>query len=147
MMKRWHEEVHITYRNWRNHRRFHVESNIDHGSQNEPGKDPFEVDCECDNQRGRFRKKDAYDCGNTRCCLCHSDKFPKRDKTYQEKRAELKHKEGIIELEEAVGGCLTNEIRHNNERGRKEEVEGFTGQDSLREDQSPPSGTGRDQAA
>ncbi len=149
-MKRWHEDFPIAYREWKKHHRSHVESNVERNvlCEDDVCRDPWDVDCPCDTQIGRFRKTDAWDCGNTRCYICHSDKYPKRDKTYQELCAELKHKEGLIELEEADGGCLTNKIRHNNERGRKkEEAEGLAGQDSLREDQSPPSGTGRDQAA
>ena len=97
-MKRWHDEVAITRRNWKKHLDMHVQLNIDWSR--EPGKDPFEVDCACDEQMGRFRKMDAYDCGNTRCCLCHGDKYPKRYETYQEWCAELKMEEGIEELEE-----------------------------------------------
>jgi len=73
-MKRWHEELTISRREWRKHRRSHVESN-----KNSPyglgfgfdriGQDPYEVDCPCDDQVGRFRKKDAWDCGNSRCYL------------------------------------------------------------------------------
>jgi hypothetical protein len=40
-------------------------------------------------QKGRFRKKHAFDCGNTRCGGCHPDKYPRRKKTRQEKRADL----------------------------------------------------------
>ena len=96
-MKRWHEEVHITQRNWLNHRRMHVQSNIDNNSRNIGG-DPFEVDCECDEQMGRFRKMDAYDCGHTQCYGCHSDKFPKRYRTYQELVSELAMKEQLEDL-------------------------------------------------
>ena len=99
-MKRWHEEFHITYREWKKHYLSHVQSNID-GSR-EPGKDPYEVDCVCDVQKGRFRKSDAWDCGHTRCYLCHSDKYPKRNKSYQEICADLKLKEGIADLRQ---GC------------------------------------------
>lgn len=31
-----------------------------------------------------YRKHKALDCGNPRCHLCHSDKFPKREPTRQE---------------------------------------------------------------
>lgn len=40
-------------------------------------------------QLGRYRKRKALDCGNPRCGVCHSDKFPKRDLTPQERRAEI----------------------------------------------------------
>lgn len=97
-MKRWHQEVHITRRNWRNHRRMHVESNLrsPYGfKESRIGRDPYEVDCECDNQIGRFRKKDAYDCGNTRCYICHNDKLPKRSLHEQELMSELGFKEQL----------------------------------------------------
>ena len=96
-MKRWHEEVALTRRNWRQHRRLHVQSNIDYSR--EIGKDPFLVDCACDEEMGRFRKTDAYDCGNARCGVCHSDKFPKRSKTYQEICSDLAMKEQLQELD------------------------------------------------
>lgn len=32
------------------------------------------VDCECELQAGRFRKKKALDCGKTACLLCHYEK-------------------------------------------------------------------------
>lgn len=91
-MKRWHEEIHISKRNWRNHRNMHIESNL---WRNKPN--PLEIDCTCDNQIGRFRKRDAYDCGNARCQLCHSDKFPKRIITRQEYASKLKFEEYLKE--------------------------------------------------
>lgn len=94
-MKRWHEEYQRTYREWFKHYRSHVESNKNW--VREPGKDPYEVDCLCDQQKGRFRKTDAWDCGNTRCYICHSDKFPVREETHQELFSKLKLKEGIEE--------------------------------------------------
>ncbi len=90
-MKRWHEEYARTYREWRKHYLSHVESNLNFNRG--VGRDPYQIDC--DQQKGRFRKKDAWDCGNTQCYLCHSDKFPKREKTYQEWASELKLKEGV----------------------------------------------------
>jgi hypothetical protein len=91
-MKRWHEEYNVFYRQWKIHRKSHVDSNKD-SSRNRIGKDPYEVDCECDEQVGRFRKKDAWDCGNVRCYLCHSDKFPKRQLTNKEVRSNISLKE------------------------------------------------------
>jgi hypothetical protein len=94
--KRWHEEYPRTHREWRKHYLFHVESNISYNRA--PGRDPDQFDCICDQQKGRFRKKDAWDCGHTQCYLCHSDKFPKRETTLQEDRSELKLREGIEEF-------------------------------------------------
>ena len=94
-MKRWHEDLPKTLRQWKMHRRDHVESNKTW--VREPGRDPYEVDCPCDDQVGRFRKRDAHDCGNPGCLVCHSDKFPKREMTEQEKKSELSYKEQLRE--------------------------------------------------
>ena len=53
-MKRWHQDLTIARREWRKHRRMHVESNKTR--VREVGQDPYEVDCPCDDQIGRFRK-------------------------------------------------------------------------------------------
>jgi hypothetical protein len=36
-----------------------------------------------------FRKRHPQDCGNPRCGLCHSDKYPRREPTRQERAARL----------------------------------------------------------
>lgn len=97
-MKRWHQDLAVTKRNWREHRKIHVESNKTW--TREVGKDPYEVTCACDDQIGRFRKKDAWDCGHTRCYICHSDKLPKRSLHEQEQLAELNLREQVNELYE-----------------------------------------------
>jgi len=94
-MKRWHEDYPRTYREWSKHYLSHVASNISFNRL--PGRDPREVDCDCDQQKGRFRKKHAFDCGKTQCYSCHSYKFPKREATREERRSELKLKEEIEE--------------------------------------------------
>ena len=66
-MKRWHEEYNVFYRQWKAHRKSHVESNKDF--MREIGKDPYVVDCTCDEQVGRFRKKDAL--GLWKCKVRH----------------------------------------------------------------------------
>jgi hypothetical protein len=48
-------------------------------------------------QKGRFRKRHAFDCGVTRCWTCHGDKYPRREKTSQELLAELKLREWLEE--------------------------------------------------
>ncbi len=101
-MKRWHDDYPSTYREWRKHYLSHVESNVDHNPV--PGQDPYEIDCDCDQQKGRFRKRNAGDCGNTRCYLCHSLKFPKRQMTWQETCSQLKLKEGIAAAVEDKNG-------------------------------------------
>lgn len=100
-MKRWHQDLPIARREWRKHRRSHVESN-----KNNPygfgydriGKDPYEVDCDCDEQIGRFRKKDAFDCGNVRCYICHGNKYPKRELHEHEVIADISFREQLREL-------------------------------------------------
>ncbi len=98
-MKRWHQEYAVFHRQWKIHRKSHVESNVDNGGRpGRIGQDPYKVDCACDDQVGRFRKKDAWDCGNTQCGICHQDKFPKRSLTDQEKKSKIKFKESLKEL-------------------------------------------------
>lgn len=70
-----------TLRVWLEHHKYHERLNATH-----PG--GLNVTCPCDRQPGRFRKKKPLDCGNTKCGICHRDKFPKRQKTRQELRAE-----------------------------------------------------------
>lgn len=96
-MKRWHQDYKITHREWLKHRRSHVESNKEY-SRNRIGLDPQVVDCECDEQKGRFRKKDAFDCGNVQCRLCHGDKFPKREKHEHELKSDFDFKEQLREM-------------------------------------------------
>lgn len=81
-MKRSQKEISITKRNWLNHKKMHGE---------------FSVRCACHKQ-GYFRKRDAYDCGITRCFICHSDKYPKREDTRQEWVSDQKFKEGLEEI-------------------------------------------------
>jgi len=95
-MKRWHEEYSRTHREWKKHYLVHVESNINYNRV--VGRDPFKIDCICDQQKGRFRKIKNLDCGVPQCWLCHSDKFPVREKTRKELIADLKLEEGISEL-------------------------------------------------
>jgi hypothetical protein len=62
-MKRYHEER----ARIRSEHRFHLR--YVHHWPKEP------VDCECELQAGRFRKKKALDCGKTACLLCHYEKI------------------------------------------------------------------------
>jgi hypothetical protein len=96
-MTRWHKDEQIARREWRKHHRLHVESNKDH-SNDRIGLSPYDIDCSCDAQIGRFRKRDAFDCGNTQCGTCHSGKYPKRTKHKQETKAHLSLKEQLAEL-------------------------------------------------
>jgi len=45
----------------------------------------------------RFRKKCAFGCSNPRCIICHGEKYPKRELTIQETKANLKLKEYLKE--------------------------------------------------
>lgn len=103
-MKRWHEEINITLREWRKHRKTHVESNIIRSQgegpyQAKPGSDPYKVDCACDDQIGRFRKTDAFDCGIPHCKICHYNKYPKRELSRQEEESNRRFKEQLKELD------------------------------------------------
>jgi hypothetical protein len=95
-MRRWHEDYPKTHREWREHYLSHVRQNISYSRA--PGRDPFEIDCICDEQPGRFRKRRAWGCGKTRCLLCHSEKYPKRQTSRDERRSEIKLREGIEDL-------------------------------------------------
>jgi hypothetical protein len=46
-MKRWQQERKIAYREWKKHRRLHVETNR---YRNRVGVSAYIVDCECDEQ-------------------------------------------------------------------------------------------------
>lgn len=109
-MRRWHEDFTVSKREWKKHHRSHVESNkrspYSFGSDR-IGKDPYEVDCPCDEQIGRFRKKDAWDCGKTQCYICHGDKYPKREKTRQELRSDISFEEQLKEQQ-----CPKTELRN-----------------------------------
>jgi hypothetical protein len=94
-MRRWHEDYPRTVREWKKHYLDHVESNVSSGR--EVGRDPYEIDCVCDAQRGRFRKRRAFGCGNTRCQLCHGDRYPRRAKARQELLSELKFREALAD--------------------------------------------------
>jgi hypothetical protein len=101
-MRRWHREVNLIRREWRLHRQSHVEGNK-RRSGLRVGLDPDEVDCPCDEQIGRFRKRDAFDCGNARCQICHGDKYPKREPSGQELRSEVSFREQKKELDSRDG--------------------------------------------
>lgn len=96
-MKRWHEDRKVAYREWKKHRRIHVETN---GYRNRVGVSAYVVECECDEQVGRFRKMDANDCGNPQCWICHGDKYPKRSPHEQEIKSEVSFREQLKDLNE-----------------------------------------------
>jgi hypothetical protein len=61
-MKRYHQELERTKRVHRLH-------------LTRDGWPVAPVDCICEFQAGRFRKRKAFGCGNTRCLLCHFEKI------------------------------------------------------------------------
>jgi len=78
-MKRWHDDVHAMLRQrklWR--------SPFNDGSPR-----PL----------GEFRKRHAFDCGNPKCHICHSDKLMKY-KRRDEEKAELDMRDQLQELDE-----------------------------------------------
>ena len=62
-MKRCHQELERTKRIYQLHLRGM------RGSQVSP------VNCICEFQTGRFRKRKAFGCGKSRCLLCHYEKI------------------------------------------------------------------------
>ncbi|MSR55916.1 MAG: hypothetical protein EXS09_21985 [Gemmataceae bacterium] len=109
-MKRWHQDETVTLREWRHHHRGHVEYNKGRSQghlagQRLPGSDPRDVDCNCDDQPGRFRKRHAHDCGKARCQICHGYKFPCRRKSAKERLADMALKEQIRETLHAIAYC------------------------------------------
>lgn len=91
-MKRWHEDFTRTNREWK-------EKNINcmmwiHDLNNSEILSSAKF-----TQKGRYRKKDAWDCGNPQCGVCHSDKFPKRKKNRKEKLSDIKFLEDKKEFE------------------------------------------------
>jgi hypothetical protein len=84
-MFRYHSEFAFIRRHHREHLR------VAHGWPRLP------VTCVCDLQAGRFRKRDAYDCGRPRCGVCHHEKWP-RQQTRAEKLAELRLVEQVAHL-------------------------------------------------
>jgi hypothetical protein len=88
-VKRFQDDLKVARRNWKNHRRIHVEKVQNAGIPAFNG---------TDNQVGRFRKRDAFDCGIPHCGICHSDKYPKRISTEQEKISDLGFAEQLEEF-------------------------------------------------
>ena len=84
-MQRWHRERHIARKRQLEH------ILLVHHHPEQP------IDCDCERQVGRFRKRDAFDCGRARCYLCHGDKLLKRPRRV-DRLALLKLREGIDDL-------------------------------------------------
>ena len=96
-MKRWHEDFKASYRTWKIHHDAHVESNKNN-PRNRVGKSPYDVDCACDKQVGRFRKINPH-CNITGCRICHGHKFPKREATRKEIEGERLFRKELNGLE------------------------------------------------
>lgn len=93
-MKRYHQEIARTRKEWRKHLNVHYVS-----VRNIPNvKLEDTIDCPCDLQPGRFRKIKNNDCGHTRCYACHEYKYPKRELTPAEIRFEISYLEQLAEL-------------------------------------------------
>ncbi len=80
-MKRFHQEKNLMRRRYKENLLRRPNSFID----NKEG------------EIGRYRKSSPHDCGNPACQLCHGEKFPRRELTLPERRAELKLKESSDE--------------------------------------------------
>lgn len=78
-MKRYHDEKRI------NEKRAKLRKRLNESIGGPAGHEP---------DTGRFRKSlRCGGCGRARCQVCHPEKFPKRERTRQEKKAQLKEKE------------------------------------------------------
>lgn len=95
-MKRWHDDFKKTNETWKIHHDDHVETNK-WRNVGRIGKSPYEIDCECDLQKGRFRKASSPFC-NRKHCFCRSDKLGKRKLTFKEIKNKLKFKEQLQEI-------------------------------------------------
>ena len=85
-MKRWHQDSRHSFKEWKKWISWH--------NRYESNEEMFHV------SKGRFRKKKPFDCGNSKCFQCHSDRYPKRDENYQEWVSRKKLQEGLEELDE-----------------------------------------------
>lgn len=88
-MKRYQEEQARTQRE----HRFHL-CQVHHWP-----KEP--VDCKCELQAGRFRKKKALDCGKAACLLCHYEKIF-GIASYQDRVRLLRAKDSVADYLEEV---------------------------------------------
>ena len=85
-MNRFHADVAVIRRNHREHLRLvHDWPKV-------------LVDCPCDLQAGRFRKRHALGCGRPRCRLCHPYKWP-RQPSRSERRSAIVTAEQLAELD------------------------------------------------
>jgi hypothetical protein len=82
-MKRWHEESAKAKKQCKAYKDNFREA---------PG-----FECVWVDQVGRYRKTKGLDCGNPRCFICHSDKFPKRSLTKYEIQADISYREMLDE--------------------------------------------------
>ena len=103
-MRRWHQDVRVTRREWKKHRDQHVESNRDRSGRDRVGMDPDVVDCVCDDQVGRFRKTKGSGCGNGRCSVCHPGRCHKRQLTRTEKESSRLFQEQLREVADSSCG-------------------------------------------
>ncbi len=104
-MRRWHAETSLT----RERRRRHLRQV--HDWPRKP------VECVCDTQTGRFRKRKALGCGRAHCLLCH------RDKIFQVPRprdilVELRLQEGLAEVGR-TGTNIRADVSKSRRKGRR----------------------------
>lgn len=88
-MKRYHEER----ARIRSEHRFHLRQ-VHHWPKES-------VNCECELQAGRFRKKKALDCGKAACLLCHYEKIL-GIASYQDRVRLLRAKDSVADYFEEV---------------------------------------------
>lgn len=83
-MKRYQKDIKNTFSQWKRSITLIPEDN--------------DIEYYYEDQVGRFRKTHAFDCGKTKCGVCHCDKFPKRKKTNQELKSLFSFKEQLNEV-------------------------------------------------
>lgn len=76
-MKRWHEDYNHSFQQQQKNKNWSKSLDV-----------------------GRFRKQHALDCGKSKCQICHSDKFPKREKTRKEELFKKSFDEQIKDWED-----------------------------------------------
>lgn len=81
-MRRWHQETHHMFRQWK------IEMGKHDYDWRNPPTDPSA--CHCVTGIGHLRKRKAGDCGNPRCGICHWNKWG-RKKRGTEKRKAIKY--------------------------------------------------------
>lgn len=89
-MQRWHSEVPLMLRRWKMEMQIHgYDWRNPPKLSCEPSEQGVRAVCHCAAGIGALRWKKPYDCGKTKCGMCHYEKF------YEPKRRAAKKREAI----------------------------------------------------